>query len=185
MRTCAKCGSAKSASEFYANPRRKDGLMSACKVCHLAACAARRERDPGYLARWKEKNPSAWRNWYQANREVRLEYHRKWARENPELKASLYSKWAAENSGKVNALIAKRNAAKKRAIPAWANPSAMLAIYAEAARRRKETGERLEVDHIVPLQGETVCGLHWEGNLQIITKGENLAKNNRRWPGMP
>ena len=59
------------------------------------------------------------------------------------------------------------------------NLHAIRAIYAEAARITKETGVRHEVDHFYPLQGEFVCGLHCEANLQILTKVENIRKLNR------
>ena len=57
----------------------------------------------------------------------------------------------------------------------------MRAIYQQAAQLTAETGIKHEVDHIVPLAGKLVSGLHWEGNLQILTKSANGAKWNK-WP---
>ncbi len=44
------------------------------------------------------------------------------------------------------------------------------------------TSEPYEVHHIVSLQGKTVCGLHCEDNLQVVTKTENLKIGNKFWP---
>ena len=60
---------------------------------------------------------------------------------------------------------------------AFANRNAIAAIYKEAKRRRT-AGEDVQVDHIVPLNGKTVSGLHVEWNLQIIPSRENGAKSN-------
>ena len=57
-------------------------------------------------------------------------------------------------------------------------------IYKECDRRRAK-GEDCEVDHIVPLRGTSVCGLHVPWNLQIIHRLENLAKSNKWWPDAP
>lgn len=49
-------------------------------------------------------------------------------------------------------------------------------------RKAREWG--MEVDHVVPRNGRTVCGLHAWHNLQLLTKAENIRKLNRRWPEM-
>lgn len=76
----------------------------------------------------------------------------------------------------------KRYARKVSATPAWADQSAILAFYQEAARITKETGIQHQVDHIVPLLSKMVCGLHVQNNLQILDKSSNIKKGNRHWP---
>lgn len=71
------------------------------------------------------------------------------------------------------------HAAKLRATPDWLTESdldKMRAIYSEAQRLSKETGILHHVDHIHPLRGKTVCGLHCPLNLQILTATDNLSK---------
>jgi hypothetical protein len=60
----------------------------------------------------------------------------------------------------------------KQANPNWADSEKIKQIYKEA----QEKG--LEVDHIIPLRGKNVSGLHVENNLQLITKQENCRKTN-------
>lgn len=62
---------------------------------------------------------------------------------------------------------------RKKAMPTWANRQVINAIYA-AARRQNMT-----VDHIVPLRGTNVCGLHVENNLQLLSREDNARKGNR------
>jgi 5-methylcytosine-specific restriction endonuclease McrA len=59
------------------------------------------------------------------------------------------------------------------ATPEWADKKAIKAIYGEA----KAAG--LTVDHVIPLRGTNVCGLHVETNMQLLTKRENSRKGNR------
>ena len=73
----------------------------------------------------------------------------------------------------------KRKAQKLHATPTWADETAIDAFYAEADRLTCEMGVKHQVDHILPLQGETVCGLHVPANLRVIPAIENLRKSNR------
>lgn len=55
----------------------------------------------------------------------------------------------------------------------------MAAIYAEALCLTAATGIPHEVDHIIPLQSDVVCGLHCEMNLRVVTRAINRSKSNR------
>lgn len=73
----------------------------------------------------------------------------------------------------------RRDDPKPRRTPAWADVKAIDGIYAESRRLSAETGIRHSVDHIIPLCGRTVTGLHVETNLRIITLEQNIRKGNR------
>jgi hypothetical protein len=77
-----------------------------------------------------------------------------------------------------------RRLRKLNRVPAWADVPAMRRVY-EESRRRRDAGEDVQVDHIVPLKSELVSGLHVPANLQIIDTEWNRIKANEWWPDMP
>ena len=81
--------------------------------------------------------------------------------------------------GVVRAEGAKRRAAKIQQSPTWADQKEIKEIYKEAVLITKATGIKHEVDHIVPLRGKNVRGLHVASNLRIITASENRKKSNK------
>ena len=76
----------------------------------------------------------------------------------------------------------KRRANKLNATPPWVDDGFVSHIYQRADLIRKKTGLAVHVDHIVPLKGDGVCGLHVENNLRIISAHENWSKGNRLSP---
>ncbi|MDE2020684.1 MAG: HNH endonuclease [Patescibacteria group bacterium] len=77
------------------------------------------------------------------------------------------------------AMSAKHRASKINATPKWANQGAIKEIYDAAHKISTTTGRPMHVDHVIPLRGKTVCGLHVEGNLQLLPKHENIKKSNK------
>lgn len=80
---------------------------------------------------------------------------------------------------------ARRRRIERERTPPWADLEAIRAMYAEAERLTRETGEQYVVDHIVPLRGKIVSGLHWHGNMRVIHWRANASKGALTWPDMP
>lgn len=115
---------------------------------------------------------------------------RKEYRERPEVKAyqkAYMTEWYSEPEHKARSHVssAEERARKFGKMPSWHDQEreAILALYTEAATLSATTGIPREVDHIIPLRHDEVCGLHTLANLRIITRRENRAKNNRFTPG--
>lgn len=98
---------------------------------------------------------------------------------DPALRIIDISKWCQiKPDATEHAQEAKRRARKIQALPGWADLQAIKSIYKEAKARCK-AGEKVHVDHIVPLAGKSVSGLHVHFNLRIISAAENIKKSNR------
>ena len=87
--------------------------------------------------------------------------------------ASRYQKaYKQNNRKKFSEYQATREANKDKRTPGWADLKKIKEIYLNCP-------EDKEVDHIIPLQGKRVSGLHVEDNLQYLSKSENCRKGNR------
>jgi 5-methylcytosine-specific restriction endonuclease McrA len=79
-------------------------------------------------------------------------------------------------------LVSLRRKRFRNATPSWLTAEQRMDIrlkYRVAIELSRRTGVRHAVDHIVPLQGESVCGLHVPWNLEVVTQEENLKKSNK------
>lgn len=84
-----------------------------------------------------------------------------------------------EKKDVINAHSSWRRAQKELRTPIWADRKLIEEFYKEARRLTEETGVAYHVDHIIPLNGKLVSGLHVQNNLRVIPAIENLRKNNK------
>jgi len=98
--------------------------------------------------------------------------HRAYREANPQKRSALRKKWRLANPGKEAARRASRKAAELHRTPAWRDVSAIRFFY-------ECRPEGCHVDHILPLRGAAVSGLHVAENLQWMPALDNLRKSNR------
>lgn len=87
-------------------------------------------------------------------------------------RAAKCARWSANNKGRIKELIALRRARLLNATPIWVDLDAMRKIY-------RDCPDGMHVDHIIPLRGIGVSGLHIPINLQYLTPTENRKKSNK------
>jgi len=104
---------------------------------------------------------------------------KKWQKTNKIKNTEYQLNWQKRNKDKVNSREAERRAKKLKATPIWTNKKYIDLFYKLAKIEETRIGKRVHVDHIIPLQGEKVCGLHCENNLQLLLAADNLQKGNK------
>jgi len=135
-----------------------------------------------YSLKNREKERLRFKKYREENKEKVAASRKKWRDENKEYQYALSSAWAKENRGRYNYLHAKRRAIKMSATPKWLSEEDYKLIadyYIMAKDLEKVFPWKQHVDHIIPLQGKNVCGLHTPNNLQILSVWQNQSKNNR------
>lgn len=173
----------------------------------LKKCAeyrkANKTKIKGYMAQWYEVNKEhvsnrmkiyrtlpevkmreteRQRKYYADNREEIINRRFEYYGNNPEAskaKVEYGREHYLLNKDMYAAKETKRRTLKLSAMPSWANESKIKKIYLEARKLTNLTGVPHEVDHIIPLMGKKVCGLHVETNLQILNRKANRSKANK------
>jgi hypothetical protein len=119
----------------------------------------------------KRKNKLNKKRYYE-NHEKEINRTREKWRSNPNKVKRTNKNWADKNPGIWNYYSSIRRCRIRQAIPPWANLQEIKEFY-------KNCPKGYHVDHIIPLKGKTVCGLHVINNLQYLPAKENLKKFNR------
>lgn len=190
---CKPCVRVRSAAHYQCNKERRIAQ-------HKAWLAANPGKSAEYCKKWRTSNPdkscASDAKWYAANRDKKLAADKSRRESNltafiereraayakfKENRAARSAKWRERNKPTIAAHAAKRRTAKAERTPDWLTDEQherILAFYIEAYRMENETGIKYHVDHVIPLRGKDVCGLHVPWNLQIISATDNLKKSN-------
>lgn len=202
MKRCTACKNFLDVDCFHKNRAKGDGLSTECKPCVISKVKARYEADP-------ERYRIGMRENYRNNPAAYKQRARCWEANNADRKKELAGQWRGRNKEKISetsrrdwqihnakrlarkkayrqetpekqaALCRRYQARKLQAMPPWADQEKIEAVYAKARRLTIETGIQHHVDHIYPLRGKLVSGLHVHENLQVLTAFDNQSKGNK------
>jgi hypothetical protein len=128
----------------------------------------------------KEQRVKAIKNYYERHKEKCIEANKLWIKKS-KMGYEYVKRSRAKNPSLMHFANAKRHAAKMQRTPPWLNAGYWLEIHCvyEYCSALRGVGLDYEVDHIIPMQGKFVSGLHAPWNLQVITGFENSFKGNR------
>jgi hypothetical protein len=131
---------------------------------------------------WTKRNPTKVLASQRSRAAVNVEKNRaarkRWERKNPTTALESSKRYRERNRPKIRARLAVSKQGREKRRVLWANQDAILAIYRQSEIMTQTTGRLHVVDHIIPLQGRTVSGLHVETNLRVIEHHENAVKHN-------
>ena len=175
FKTCLKCKAKKelNAFTFDAGYHRNK-----CKICVNTERRYRLDTNTNS----KEKKKARDARYYKKHQEKLHKQNREWALNNIEKFRSYSKKYKLNNKEAVSADSRARRLAKIKRVPKWVDKDQLWLIkeaYEISQLRTKLFGISWHVDHIIPLQGDLVSGLHVIENLQVIPGIENVKKNNR------
>lgn len=160
------------------------GLCGECtRLRHYDYYENNKDRALEYIGERQHKNKDSvnanTRRWRDNNPTEAKAVHRRYYEVNRDRKLASNKYWRSINKPTLQYYNAYRRARILQATPLWANKAAIIEIYTQSVTVTQTTGIPYHVDHIVPLISEVVCGLRWEGNLQIMPATENQSKGNK------
>ena len=117
-------------------------------------------------------HPDYWNYYKQIKKESLDDNGRRWADKNKKKKQAQWRAWYDRNKEKQKEKAMFEKAEKLQRMPPWVDKQAIAEIYANRP-------EGHHVDHIIPLRGKNVSGLHVPWNLQYLPAKENMSKGNR------
>jgi len=138
-------------------------------------------RDKAYALLHPERRAQAHLKWRLANPELNRQHKAKYAENNKGIVRASKRNWVINNPDKLRIKHARRRASKLNATPKWETSQdreTIAHIYWLANEFSKACSVKYEVDHIIPLQGDFVSGLHTPLNLQILPAVDNRKKSN-------
>lgn len=160
MPTCSRCFEDKPKEDFPKAKTCVSGFRSYCRVC-------KNKQTRSYYLKDKQKHLKTTKAWAELNKEKSLLIKKEWKKRNP-------VQVATDN--------AKRSAIKRSAAVSWDKEFTDF-VFEEAHHLRGLRdalfGFKWHVDHVIPLQGKQVCGLHVWNNFAVIPATVNLRKNNK------
>lgn len=176
---CVTCKYDKNTARRAGNPESTKDYMA---KYYIENKERRLGMDAAYRLEHKSEANARAKAWYKGNTErakANVAAHVARNKDKVDAYKAVWGKaWREANPAKHCAKSNLRRANKINATPAWANHFFIGEVYDLARLRTKATGFVWHVDHIVPLKGKNVCGLHVEYNLQVIPAIENYRKNN-------
>ena len=178
FKVCSLCNLNLPLSSFHKDSKKKLGVRSRCKSCVKPYAEKYRDSNRSFVQASSRKS-------YRKYEEKRRSYGRTYAKEyyqnNKEEVLERNKTYSKVNNHKVNAKRNKRRAKKLKATPIWLTKDHLREIenyYWLTGDLEKVSGEKYDVDHIVPLNGKKVCGLHVPWNLQVLPRDLNQRKSN-------
>lgn len=172
---CRECKIEKSLDEFHRDRNKKHGRHNICKKC-------RKEYDKKYQKTNKEKISVRQKQYRMDNYSRLKEWKKEYYKNNSTKVKKKVHKYRDLNLGMIRAKDALRRAEKIGRVPKWITDLHLKEIeqfHVIAAAKTKDTGIMYTVDHIIPLMGKDVSGLHVPWNMQILTLVENAKKGNK------
>jgi len=171
MKTCTICSKAEPEVAFERHRRQ-------CKPCRATY---HHSKKVAWYARNREYALSKTKDWRQQNLERKRDYRKAEYARNKDAAKLAAKEYRKAHPAKVNHWSRMKQCAKANRTPIWMTTEdkwVISEIYELAKLRTQCTGINWQVDHIIPLRGKTVSGLHIPYNLQVIPEQMNKVKRN-------